>query len=157
LGGDYSNAQAVNNAGQVAGQAGLANGEYHAFIGTTGGLVDLGTLGGAYGQGWGINNVGQVVGTSTDTAGKARAFVTLANTMVDLNSLVDESGTGWTFELASAINDAGQITGHGFFQGRTAAFLLSPVPEPSQELLLLVGLGAIFGVARRRRPCSKVA
>ena len=45
LGGAWSQALAVNAAGQVVGLSGTAKGENHAFSWTrTGGMVDLGTI-----------------------------------------------------------------------------------------------------------------
>jgi hypothetical protein len=51
--------------------------------------------------------------------------------------------SGWTLESADAINDAGQITGYGFINGQTHAFLLTvtAVPEPGSAVLL--GIGAV--------------
>ena len=39
------------------------------------------------------------------------------------------TGSGWILTTASAINDAGQISGTGLYNGRTWAFLLAPVKE----------------------------
>jgi hypothetical protein len=61
--------------------------------------------------------------------------------MIDLNSLLD-SGSGWVLTSANGINDSGQITGTGIFQGQTHAYLLTPtVPEPSS--FLLAGSGVV--------------
>ena len=64
LGGAYSSAYGINDAGQVVGVSDTAGGAYHAFItGPNGmGMRDLGTLGGAYSSAYGINDAGQVVG-----------------------------------------------------------------------------------------------
>jgi probable HAF family extracellular repeat protein len=64
LGGDSSSASDLNEAGQVVGQAGTADGFYHAFLWDNGTMIDLGTLGGTYSYAEGINDLGQVVGTS---------------------------------------------------------------------------------------------
>ena len=66
LGGDYSHASGINDAGQVVGYSTTANGQYHAFItGPNGvGMTDLGTLGGDFSYASGINDAGQVVGYS---------------------------------------------------------------------------------------------
>ena len=68
LGGDYSCAFGINDAGQVVGHPRLATGSIHAFItGPDGvGMTDLGTLGGDYSYASGINDAGQVVGESRD-------------------------------------------------------------------------------------------
>ena len=65
LGGNYSQAYGINEAGQVAGDSSTDNGPIHAFItGPDGvGMTDLGTLGGGYSSvAYGINDAGQVVG-----------------------------------------------------------------------------------------------
>ena len=69
-GGDFSNpnsvARAINNCGQVVGEAYTSSGVYHAFLHSGSGSLnlatdDLGTLGGAYSWANGTNNEGQVV------------------------------------------------------------------------------------------------
>ena len=71
--------------------------------------------------------------------------------MTDLNSLISPS-SGWTLELASAINDKGQIVGYGEdASGLCRAFLLTPVPEPSTFVLLATAAGGLFGCVWRRR------
>ena len=64
LGGGYSYAYGINDAGQVVGGSDTAAGASHAFItGPNGvGMTDLGTLGGGYSYAYGINDAGQVVG-----------------------------------------------------------------------------------------------
>jgi probable HAF family extracellular repeat protein len=64
LGGPFSLAFSINNAGQVAGSARLADGQSHAFRWTDGVMEDLGAIGGAgdYSGAFAINAAGQVVG-----------------------------------------------------------------------------------------------
>ena len=66
LGGGFSEAYGINDAGQVVGYSYTAAGDRHAFItGPNGvGMTDLGTLGGDLSYAWGINDAGQVVGYS---------------------------------------------------------------------------------------------
>ena len=66
LGGDFSYATGINDAGQVVGFSYTDNGPPHAFItGPNGvGMTDLGTLGGDSSCAYGINDAGQVVGES---------------------------------------------------------------------------------------------
>ncbi len=159
LGGTYSYAYAINNAGQVAGYSGTAgNSTTHATLwnGTT--ATDLGTLGGSQSYANAINNAGQVVGMSY-TAGNSAAHATLWNgtTATDLNSFLDASAVnaGWVLSEARGINDNGWITGSAYntLTGATHGFLLSvaAVPEPETYAMLLAGLGMLGVVARRRR------
>jgi probable HAF family extracellular repeat protein len=68
LGGNYSSPSAINNLGQVVGDAGLANGDSHAFLWQKGQMVDLNTLLPSN-SGWElfsaefINDSGRIVGT----------------------------------------------------------------------------------------------
>src|SRR2546423_5908300 len=66
LGGTHSGATAINDQGEVAGSAWLADDSAgHAFSWTKGGgMVDLGTLGGTASDGNAINAGGDVVGVS---------------------------------------------------------------------------------------------
>ncbi|MGO9489455.1 MAG: GDSL-type esterase/lipase family protein, partial [Solirubrobacteraceae bacterium] len=107
LGGQYSDATAISNAGQVVGDAETSSGESHAFSWTkAGGMVDLGTLGGTYSYATAVNASGEVVGDSTTGSGELRAFAwTQAGGMVDLGSLGGEQSR------ATAINESGQVVG----------------------------------------------
>jgi probable HAF family extracellular repeat protein len=127
LGGFWSGGRAINEAGQVTGASHLSDGTYHAFRsdGTT--MTDLGTLGGSWSEGVAINAAGQVTGWARSSDGSSRAFVANPGAeMLDLNTLIP-AGTGWTLLSGAAINDAGQITGVGIFNGMSRAFLLTPV------------------------------
>jgi hypothetical protein len=72
--------------------------------------------------------------------------------MLDLNSLLP-ANSGWVLEEAFGINDAGQITGMGLYNGQASAFLMTdppaPVPEPGTSLAIGIGLGLI-ALWRRR-------
>jgi hypothetical protein len=66
-------------------------------------------------------------------------------------------GTGWDFSDALAINDAGQIVGQGKIDGQYRAFVLTPVPEPSTLVMLLVaGLAAAVSAWRRVASCMSL-
>jgi uncharacterized repeat protein (TIGR01451 family) len=115
LGGDASRAVAVNNAGQVIGNAQIADGSYHAFLWLSGIMTDLGAF-----QANAINNVGQVAGTANGVA-----VLWENGVLTDLNSLIPP-GSGWILTSATAINDQGQIGGQGTLNGAAAGFLLFP-------------------------------
>ncbi|MCL2639627.1 MAG: DUF3466 family protein [Phycisphaerales bacterium] len=153
LGGRNSTATAINNIGQITGSADLGIGiGAHAYLYDNGEMIDLGDLGGGYSTGLAINNLGQVVGYSyiVSLPPINHAFLYTNGQMLDLNSLIDPA-SGWVLWEATGINDAGQIVGHGYFNGIPHAFLLTPisvVPEPATLPVLAL---ATLALARRRR------
>jgi probable HAF family extracellular repeat protein len=154
LGGTYSYAQALNNAGQVIGSSYLSGGE-HAFLYSSGtGMVDL-TLGGSNSYAQALNDAGQVIGYSYTSGNAAQhAFLYSDGAMTDLTSLLS-SGFGWQLNQVLGLNNQGRITGTGYFDGQLHAFQLSPeqinavTPEPTSLALLGIG-GAGMLLARRR-------
>ena len=100
----------------------------------------------------GINDDGAIVG-QMDLSFSDRAALWIGSTVWDLNSLLvaDRQTRDWRLTSANDINHVGQIVGtaYNFATGRSAAFLLTPVPEPAAALLLLAGLVVI---AARVRP-----
>jgi probable HAF family extracellular repeat protein len=109
LGGGYSNANDINDSGQVAGESETATGDVHAFITAEGGMGmrDIGTLGGRSSAALGINDSGQVVGWSDTSTGARHAFITGADGrgMRDLGTMEGTSSS------AADINNAGQAAG----------------------------------------------
>ena len=110
-GGTTSFAFAINNRGQVVGEATTASGATHAFLFDDGVMVDLGTLpGGTFSTAAAINDRGQVVGTSStaNTANLSRdhAFLFENGVMVDLGTL-----PGGDVSEALGINNHGEIVG----------------------------------------------
>jgi len=149
-GGGSSTGLAINDGGQVVGALGFAGGS-HAYRTTAGGLaVDLGSLAGAPDSvADAINRLGQVVGSASFGAGLSHAFLyTDAQGMVDLNSALN-GGAGWVLGTATGINDRGQITGTGTFQGMTRAYRLDPfdAPVPEPPAVILCGIGLCTGAA----------
>ena len=117
LGGDYSYALDINEAGQVAGYSYLAgNASTHAVIWEDGAMTDLGTLGGSFSYAVAINEAGLVLGYS-NLAGNAsaHAFVWEAGVMTDLGTL------GGSFSMAVDLNDSGQVTGYSNTAGDVAS------------------------------------
>jgi len=139
-------ATAMNDVGQVVGGSASATG-FHAFLwtpgtpnGTTGAMVDLGTLGGASSWATGINDAGTVVGYSPTSAGQTRAFLwTAGGGMVDLGTL------GGTQSWAHAINAQGQIVGYATTaDGPFHAFLWTP-SAPGATTGTMIDLGVLVG------------
>ena len=127
LGGPGSGAWGINASGQVVGFSYMPDLTIHSFLYSNGKMVDLDPTGG--GEAWSINASGQVVGYSSATL---HAFLyTPGAGMTDLNTLIGTE-SGWTLVVARAINDKGQITGAGQINGRTHAFLLTPI-EPNKS------------------------
>jgi uncharacterized protein (TIGR03437 family) len=126
LGGLNSQAYAIGNGGQVVGFAGLPDELPHAALFTlngSGGIAsktDIGALSGGYSYGYAANSNGQIVGTN------GHAVIWQNGMLSDLNDALPPD-SGWVLEAATAINDKGQITGWGKYNGFTHAFLLGRV------------------------------
>jgi probable HAF family extracellular repeat protein len=135
LAGWDSEAMAINNSSQVVGYANSLFAPRAFLYDRTAipPIQDLGTLGGTNSLAWSINNSSQVVGWANTTDGNTHAFLyvgTAAPPMQDLNGLIPP-GSGWVLQVATGINDSGQIVGFGLHDGATRAFLLTPAPSPS--------------------------
>jgi len=105
LGGAESRAFAINDAGQVVGEATTGSGDVHAFLYSGGTMNDLGTLGGPFSRAVAINSSGQVAGVSTTSGGATHAFLYSGGSMIDLGDF----GGGYAEVLG--LNDAGQVVG----------------------------------------------
>jgi probable HAF family extracellular repeat protein len=134
LGGAFGQAFAINDLGQITGQA-YIKGDIgaDAFLFEGGVMKDLGTItsptggNGQYSYGFGINSAGNVVGESTYASGSTapHAFVYSNGKMQDLNKLIP-ANSGWVLSTAYSINSAGQIVGYGTLKNQQHAFLLTP-------------------------------
>lgn len=115
---DGSWANAINNHGQIVGQAfnaypfpqGEGGGTEHAFLYENGGMVDLETLGSGYVSALGINNVGQIVG-GFDTCGCDDCLCNIHPFLVENGVMNDLGILGGRESYAYDINDLGQIVG----------------------------------------------
>jgi probable HAF family extracellular repeat protein len=129
-----SEAYAINASGQVVGRSGHLTESGSSFVWTQShaflwqqdvGMIDLGTLGdGANTAAYGINSAGDVVGTSG-----GHAFLYHDGVLMDLNAFNREARPGFTLTAATAINDAGAITGYAQIGGQIEAFLLTPFDD----------------------------
>jgi probable HAF family extracellular repeat protein len=117
LGGYFSVAQGINNAGQVTGYAYTTNNiATHAFLYSDGTMTDLGTLpGGPYSYGQAINASGEV-------AGYAYTNILAANAFIDINGQMTDLGTfGGYNSAAYGINSAGQVVGYAQLPGNAVS------------------------------------
>ena len=135
LGADVSSwALSINASGQVVGISYTAIDGFgnplapHAFLYSSGAMINIGDLGGGSAWAEGINDSGQIVGQSTSSGGIVHAFVYFRGVMVDVNSLVDMQSSAFVLlDKAAGINNKGQIAGTGTTKsGHTHAFLLTP-------------------------------
>lgn len=147
LGGDHSGAMAIDDAGNIVGEATPVAVGTRAFLYTAGAMTDLGSLGGSTGRGTDINAARQIVGWSHIAGGtKAHAFVyDSANGMQDLNNMIP-AGSGWLLIAANGINESGWIVGYGEVGGEDHAFLLKPESSSGGCCFLPFGPAAILGL-----------
>jgi len=110
LGGDRSEAYAINNLGQITGFAQTPSSEEHAFRYSGGVMTDIGSLLGPdllYSFGYGINDVGHVAGTAYDiNYYTPHAFFYNGSTAVEIGNVNGEGSFGL------AINNGDHIVGH---------------------------------------------
>ena len=123
-GGSSSNANRLNNAGQVVGTSDSSSGS-RAVIYSGSTVTDLGTLpGDNSSNAFAINEFGQAVGTSGSSGGSSgnnRAVLYSGGTMTNLGTLPGDSSS-----TAYAINDSGQVVGYSVnSSGNNRAFLYS--------------------------------
>ena len=109
----------INNRGEVVGYY-TSGDAVRAFVYSSSGFVDLGTLGGGYSRAHGINDLSVVVGAAEDAAGNTRAFAYADGRMSDLGTL------GGTNSSAAAINNNGQIAGVADSADGSFAFRFTP-------------------------------
>jgi probable HAF family extracellular repeat protein len=118
----------LSTAGQVVGRSSVAAAGHAFLYARRSGMKNLDAMGGANSHGFGINAGGRVVGSVQTTFAGFHAFLynSVTGRMIDLDSLIDPAA-GWTLTCARAINDSGQVAGHGTApDGTVRAFLLTP-------------------------------
>jgi probable HAF family extracellular repeat protein len=136
LGGDFAQANAINNRSQVVGVSTTTAGEHHAFLWEKGLMTDLGTLGGTGSLANDINDHGQVVGISSTAAGKSHAFLWEKGVMTDLGTPL-----GYDVCVAKAINNRSQVVGYC----SDTAFL-KPIHALLWENGVMTDLGTLDGI-----------
>jgi len=126
LGGNTSQAYALNNSGQVVGFSNISNNVYaHAvlFSGTGSNNVDLDSQGSVsyVGEARGINDSGQIIGWAYTSSGRYEATLFTASGKVILGDLCNSP----TASEAQAINGAGTVIGYAddcFFTAQGCRF-----------------------------------
>ena len=139
---DRSFAHSINDYGQIVGYSGGPENGYTATLYDpigNGNNIALGTVGDSHARS--INNDGLIVG---DEGGNATLFdITGSGDNTNLNDLIAPS-LGWSLYDARHIHNNGWIIGNG----NMGTYLLTPIPEPAT--LLLLGLGGMALLRKRR-------
>jgi probable HAF family extracellular repeat protein len=165
LAGSASRGLGINDFGVVVGDStyfGRSEITRHATLFSNGSTIDLGTLqkAGSFSRANGINSVGQVVGSvGPELDGeRTRAFIWNRSTgMLDLGTL------GGSYAQASAINDAGFVTGssqtiNNRLAGAVHAFLYSSLARAAVSPMRDLGtLGGNFSYGMSINSKSHVA
>jgi hypothetical protein len=122
--GFYSQAQCMNNSGEIAGS-------YYDYTSSGGFLYSKGSfraLGAIYPNS--INDNGDVVGQLYEVSGgHAGVLYNGQSSLQDLNTIVADPT--WSLQNATGINNSGQICGSGLHNGlQFRGFLITPVFHP---------------------------
>jgi len=154
LGGVNSEALGINAFGQVVGRAYTAgDSAFHAFRTAPNRPInpatdDIGTLGGGGSEALGINAFGQVVGDSLITGNTAsHGFLYNGGVMHDFNNLI-LAGSACEVDLATSINDSGQIAANGNCSGQGHAVRLDPIYEAFVQQPINADGSSVFNAKR---------
>jgi probable HAF family extracellular repeat protein len=152
--GFFNDATFINDAGVIIGHTFDSFTTFRAMIidEAANSATDLGTLGGTISDPVDVNSSRQVIGSSRTGVGFETApFLWENGTMVNLNTLLPPN-SGWVLQRALTINDAGEITGTGTFNGSPSGFRLTPIPEPAAIAgLTMMSVAAALRRCRSRR------
>lgn len=142
-GGEYSQANALNDIGQAVGWTGITNTAYprQAFLVTSANgqwkipdteinptnslMQTLGALESPTNNSSAndINNSSWIVGYSTTASGTNQAFLWRNGVLTNLNELIPPN-SGWVLTNATGINEHNEIVGSGLYQGQSRAYML---------------------------------
>jgi len=155
LGGISNFPNAINNFGQIAGQARTPFGDHgsfnvHAVVFRRGELIDLHPSGYTDSTAMGINDDGDIVGTLY-AGGLSNGFLHRNGAWSNLNDFLDMTGAGWTVSDAWRINNDGQIVALGILNDELRMVLLTPsssrIKRPASSVV--IGSRARAQMARR--------
>jgi probable HAF family extracellular repeat protein len=129
LGGRGSNAEDINDAGHVVGMASDASNVSRAYWYDGTAMHQLPTCHGSsnWPQPRAINNHDQITGNYYRKG--FQAFLYQKGRCYPLWSILDASGAGWSRMQAYDINDDGVIVGWGQLNGKSSAFIATPVKQ----------------------------
>jgi probable HAF family extracellular repeat protein len=127
LGGGYTYAADLNEAGQVVGYSDTGTGDSRAFLWNSGTMIDLGTLGGSSSYATAVNDLGQVVGYSYLADDQVQHAFLLTpqggewfqdSNSDGCNDFMTDLGTPADLTSFKALhsNDAGQVAGYDLFE-----------------------------------------
>jgi uncharacterized membrane protein len=142
-----SGAVAINASGQSVGTSETASGYDDAVLWSPSGKATVlqHESGAINSEATAINDSGQSVGAS----GPDAMLWSSLGTATDLGTVL---GSAWTDTYAAGINNLGDIVGYGDYRGGLYGFLLTPIPEPSTWMTMLVGFAGLgFAGYRRAR------
>jgi len=122
LGGQYSEANAINNAGLIVGSSTQVDGSSRAFVFSNGFMRGLATLDGGT-QATAISNSGLIGGSS---GLGAVIWTNDGNTVAQLNTLAP---AGWNLVSVVGITAADQVLVNASFNGQARAALISLQPD----------------------------
>jgi probable HAF family extracellular repeat protein len=173
--GGTSEAWGINATGQVVGYSDIASGASHAFLYSSGAMVDLNSLI-APSSGWtiasatAINDSGWIAGFGINAAGDIRALLLKPSTLPTLAGDANGDGTVNGADLNIVLSNynltgmdwsQGDFNGDGTVNGADLNTILSnynqtagvssAVPEPGSVVLLLAGVACLLAFAWRRR------
>jgi probable HAF family extracellular repeat protein len=162
LGGNSSQANAINAKGEVVGAAQLGNGSTHATLWDPAKAAkDLGTLGGTNSAALAINVLGEVVGSADSGSAANQPFDFLpGGSMTDLTN-APPSGDLATLLTAKGVNDTGIIVGQALFNVidffATGAYSFDPASTTLNELDFELGVSEAVAVGGTRAVVNNVS
>ena len=147
----YSQANAINNLGEVIGVSGTlssSSSTARMFLYSGGALSEVGSTCIDRPYIFDINDSSQIVGQCSNFAA-----LFSSGQVTDLNQVIPSS-PGLLLTSARAINSSRQIAVNGTINGVEHGFLLTPIPEPNLGVPLAFALMPLLLCKRKRRESS---